>query len=155
MSRVLILSSASAAKVQRAIQYVVWAVKHSVKGLWHQIGRPCLLLVSEALWPTGEKKWAVMIHHWLFVRYNIEKQPSIMHSSSIMTAVFVTAYSVCNLKRTWKHKWKRKTWLLFRRLPGFSSQLLPAEYNVDFTNSLFSVEEILHLDFTAWTQLLQ
>lgn len=32
---------------QGATIYVVWAVKQSVKGLWHHIGRPCLLLFSK------------------------------------------------------------------------------------------------------------
>lgn len=69
MSAVLIFSK----PIQQGAKiHFVWAVKQSIKGLWHQIGGPCLFLVSGASQPSG-KKWAVMIHHKLFVRYNTER----------------------------------------------------------------------------------
>lgn len=49
-----------------------------------------------------------MIHHKLFVQYNIEKHHCSPQICNSLPAVGVAAYSCFNLKGNWKHKWNTK-----------------------------------------------
>lgn len=134
---------------QGAKIHFVWAVKQSVEGLWHQIGRPCLFLVSGASQPSG-KKWAVMIHHKLCVRYNTERygcSPPLCISPLLLQHEVLWLSPSLFLLFEWELKTKMKTQnlALVQLVARFPSQLLPAENNVDFPNNLSSVEE-----YCAW-----
>lgn len=63
----------SASHYDKVQSCVAWAVGESVKGLWHQIGRPRLLHISGAFSAPGTT-WAVMTHHRRFALHSIEEK---------------------------------------------------------------------------------